>query len=191
MDDTRWPKAILNMISLQKMDIPWIKRVHVLTDKHECTDMQVEISETGIKMIRKFEKEVKAKVSEASEEMRRKRMLTKKSLELYGMYKTTKGCPFNTYKNDRESALFGLARAGRLATRQHRKHWESALDSTCVKCGMETETTKHVVFECNDVYYSEREYAERLGLTEDYCHKKVTETKKILQKWEKETSQIC
>ena len=50
---------------------PWIKRVHVLTDKYGCTDMQVETSETGIKLIRKFEKEVKAKVSTTSEEMRR------------------------------------------------------------------------------------------------------------------------
>ena len=191
MEETRWPKAILDMICLNKMDIPWIKRVHVLTDKYGCQDMQVETSETGIKMIRKFEKDVKAKVSKASEEMWRNRMLTKKSLDLYGMYKTTKGVPFNTYRNDRESALLGLARAGRLSTRQHRMHWESALDSTCVKCGMETETTKHVVFECNDVYHSEREYAERLGLTEDYCHKKVTETRKILRKWEEETSQIC
>ena len=86
-------------------------------------------------------------------------MIAKKSLELYRSYKSTKGLKHGLYEDKRSSKLLALARAGLLPTRKHRRHWEHDLDATCARCGMQDETAKHVVFECNDAYYSEMEYA--------------------------------
>jgi hypothetical protein len=191
MEEHRWPKIILEMISKPNGSSKWHKRVMELMERYHCTQIQLETSDIGVKLQRKLEKEIKTKVTEEAENMWRKNMHYKKSLQLYGKYKTSKGLNRRLYDNSRESALLGLARAGMLNTRQHRRHREINIDNICIKCGMQPETTKHVVFECNDIYHSEREYAQVLGLTEDHRDEKVTGTKQVLRKWEKETSTIC
>jgi hypothetical protein len=191
MEEYRWPKVKLNMMSQYNIETSWIKRVHALTDKYDCKDIKIEETEEGFKMHRKFQKDVKRKVSKQSEEMWRRNMQAKKSLEIYRGFKTTKGLNHRIYHDGRSSALLALARAGFLATRIHRRHREPNWDCICMRCGMQTETTTHVVFQCNDLYYTDTEYAQRLGLTQDHCHKRVADTKRHLLQWEVETSTIC
>lgn len=74
--------------------------------------------------------------------------------------------------------------------RQRLSRIDQNIDPICINCGMVAETTEHVIFECNDPYYSEEDARVALGFGEnaDYC--KIVGTKELLENWEKSTGLI-
>ena len=64
-------------------------------------------------------------------------------------------------------------------------------DRTCRRCGVYEETVKHIVFECNDAYYTDEDFLSRLGLLEEMKDPSlVNDTKRILENWERETNDL-
>ena len=77
-----------------------------------------------------------------------------------------------------------------LPTRSLRKRYDPDLGDTCTRCGMVTEDLRHVLFECNEGYFSEEDLMDRLGLGDHASPALVKTTKKILERWQKKTQNI-
>ncbi|XP_018493890.1 uncharacterized protein LOC108863788 [Galendromus occidentalis] len=109
-------------------------------------------------------------------------------LRVYRHYKDSRTSPVHIYDNSRGSALLALARAGSLPTRVHRSLFSTDPETTCNKCGVYPETLEHVIFNCNECYFTTDELAIKLGLTTELNRHAVESTKRLLEKWERETS---
>ena len=80
-----------------------------------------------------------------------------------------------------------LARTGMLHTRAHTVYSDRI--PICQRCGVYEETVKHVIFECNDPYFTEYDLHKRLGLDEEIQDPPlVSRTKRILENWEGEST---
>ena len=114
-------------------------------------------------------------------------MTLKPSLKTYSAGKKTRGVSNYLYDNSRGSTLLALARANMLPTRAHKMY--TGTDKTCPRCGVYEESMEHIIFECNDIYFTEEELLCRLGLHEEaYNATEVKRTKQILEDWDKKRS---
>ena len=60
---------------------------------------------------------------------------------------------------------------------------------TCPRCGAYEETVLHIIFDCNDAYFTQEDFLKALGLPEEMQDPStVNQTKRILLNWEKETN---
>ena len=91
------------------------------------------------------------------------------------------------FDNSKGSRLLANARAGFLRTRVFRKRFED-LDSTCTKCKSAPETLEHILMECRESDECNQEVSIKLGLHEDSTRDVVNRTKKLLEKWERESA---
>ena len=94
------------------------------------------------------------------------------------------------YDNERGSTLLALARAGMLPTRKYRSKFRR-IQSHCLRCGMEDETTQYVLLECTPHHFNEEELPKKLGLLEELGRGEVGKAKELLLRWERETRVIC
>ena len=118
-------------------------------------------------------------------------METKTSLARYRESKASHGVPEYFYDNSRGSALLALCRAGMLPTRSQLYRSNGQRYTVCLRCGMRPETLAHVIFECNEPFFSEEELIARLALGEEGVNTALTNgTKRLLERWEKETRHI-
>lgn len=190
MNEQKWAKALLNMMELIKFKSTALRRMESLREKYNCDNIAVEISLDGLPLLRKFNKSIKAQVRETENASWRRQMSLKASLDRYSAHKDEIDCTKNTYDNGRGSSLLALARAGLLPTRSQKAKSGLDNDTTCMRCGMRPETMEHVIFECNEAYFTEEDLLARLGLHEGSTPLMIETTKAILQKWEKETQTI-
>lgn len=189
MNDTRWPKAILNMMDLEGVKSRAYTRMLMLQRAFDCENITVEYLE-GRPLIGKYNLEVMKQIKRKQDNMWRRGMETKPSLTLYREYKKGRGTAEHLYDNSRGSALLAMARAGMLPTRRHRTHFEQGIDSICMRCGMDEETLRHVIHECNEVYFTQEDTLLRLGFTHEISWRHISSTKRLLESWEKETTMI-
>src|SRR5215204_640200 len=165
MEDSRWPKAILNLIEIIILKTKMIIRTDQLQNIFECTDITLEYAESGQPLLTQQYSRIKNRVKQKQEEIWQHNMCLKSSLEIYRLGKKTRDTKSFIYDNSRGSTLLALARANMLPVKSH-KMSPSGTDTTCSRCGMYEETVKHVVFECNDIYHTEDDFLLRLGLQE-------------------------
>jgi hypothetical protein len=189
MEDHRWPKAVLNMMDLLGVKTSTYTEMETLRQQYCCSGVELEVSQTGTPLLGRFNARIKEKVRQALDDAWQRGMLSKSSLLRYRSYKRSRGTD-QLYCNSRGSALLAMARAGMLPTRCQRARSEPGIDQNCVKCGMESETLEHVIFECNEIYYTEEDLLKRLGFHEEREPALVAATRKLLEKWELETRRI-
>lgn len=190
MPDHRWPKAMLNMMDLTDLKTEAYKRMDSLMKSFDCENITVEISPLGKPLLEKHGLAIKQAVRKAQENRWREGMLYKTSLRRYREQKICRGINEILYDNSRGSALLAMARAGMLPTTAHISSPVQGEDPFCIKCGMAPETLEHVIFDCNDIYHTEEELLQRLGLHEDHNPEAVYTTKRLLETWERETRRI-
>ena len=112
-------------------------------------------------------------------------MALKSSLDAYRQGKKTPGVQSYLYGNRRGDVLLALARASILPTKNHRKNDDQQQDRTCRRCGVYEETVRHIVFECNDAYYTDEDFLSRMGLLEEMKDPSLVDnTTRILENWE-------
>ncbi|XP_028967767.1 uncharacterized protein LOC100907487 [Galendromus occidentalis] len=135
-----------------------------LTYANSVLTYRLQFDQEGRPLSNIFNKKIKERIRETQEAMWRDNMLLKTSLTTYAKGKKTRGVTSFTYDNSKGSALLALARANMLPTRAHKMY--PGTDKTCPRCGIYEETMEHVIFECNDIYYTGEELLCRLGLHE-------------------------
>jgi hypothetical protein len=181
----RWPKAILSMMDITHQKTKMYKRVEELTSKYECENITLTINEHGTPLLGEYYNKVKKRVKETMDKTWLHDMQLKSSLSVYRSGKTTRGTSSFIYDNSRGSSLLALARADMLPTKSHKMH--SDADTICDRCGVYEETAKHIVFECNDIYFTEEDFQKHLGLIEEQgASPLVSRTKQLLETWEQE-----
>ena len=188
MPDDRWPKAILNMIEMCKIKTSYIKRERELYFRFQF-DTEMSDNEADNRTLATFQKKVKAQIKSVLDENWKEGMRNKTSLSRYREYKQCRGDIEHFYDNSRGSMLLANARAGFLRTRTFRKRFEN-IDETCQRCKTSQETLEHVIMECDDQNCSEEEIRKRLGLLENSSRKIVADTKRRLERWERETTHM-
>ena len=114
----------------------------------------------------------------------------KSSLKRYSQCMESRGVKSHLYDNSRGSSLLATARAGLLLTRERWARIDQEVDPICRNCGMVAETMEHVLFECNDVYFSEEDVRPALGFGQTDVISNASRTKKLLENWERSTVEI-
>ena len=187
MSQTRWPKTILTMQDLTNKRTKMYQETERLRAKYKCEDISLQYDTSGRPLLNLYNRKIKERILEVQTEVWKQNMIAKSSLELYSKGKTSRGVPSGLYDNRRGSVLLALARADMLPTRTHKMN--SGSDKTCPRCGIYEETAKHIIFECNDIYYTEENLLARLGLhTEANTATEVKKAKKVLEDWDKQRS---
>ena len=102
----------------------------------------------------------------------------KPRLQRYREAMDTRGVKGPLYDNNRGSSLLAMARAGMLQTRLHMSKLDHNVDPTCMTCGMVNETMDHVLFECNELYFTQEDAKAALGFGVNKDPKKLADTKK-------------
>ena len=191
MPQHRWPKAVLEMMTIVGIKTKMWHRTQVLADLYNCEQIEVTYTAWGEPCLNLYNTLVKKRVRETQEKRWRQGMMLKSSLDTYRQGRKTRGVQSYLYGNRRGDVLLALARAGILPAKHHRKTDGQQQDRTCRKCGMYEETVKHIIFECNDAYFTDEDFLARLGLLEEMKDPSlVTNTKKILENWERETDDL-
>lgn len=187
MPDHRWPKALMTMIELSNQKTKLYQETEHLRAEYNCEDIRLQYDDTGRPLLGQFGKLIRKRILETQERFWKRNMQLKTSLQNYIKGKNTRGVPSYLYDNSRGSSLLALARANMLPTRARMTN--SGEDKTCPRCGVYDETTEHVIFECNDVYYTEEELLCCLGLNSEANNATdVRRTKRILEDWDKHRS---
>ena len=187
----RWPRAVLDMMSIVGIRTKMWQRTQLLAQIYNCGRLEVVYSPSGQPCLNIYNSQVKKRVRETLENDWRQGMILKSSLDVYRRGKRSLGVQSFLYGNRRGDVLLALARAGLLPTKSHRKYEDPQQDRTCGKCGIYEETVRHVIFECNDAYYTDEDLLSRLGLQEEIKDPSLGQkTKVILETWEKETNDL-
>jgi hypothetical protein len=186
MADNRWPKLILNMMSLVNIQTQSLKRANQLRSRFGCGDIEPTRSEAGELRLGLFNRTIKEQIKQVQNEEWREKMPTKSTLERYRTQKRERGSVQAIYDNSRGSTLLAMARSGTLRTRTWRTRYEPGLDPTCTRCGRLPETIRHVILQCGEDH-EETEVLTRLGLCEERTQRVLNETKRNLEKWERAT----
>jgi hypothetical protein len=190
MSEDRWPKAILSMMDILNAKTTVRTRMELLNQEYSCEDIRVTRASDGRPLFGSFKTKVSRTIKDIETGNWRRAMEAKSSLTLYGLGMTERGVKPYFYDNSRGSTLLALSRAGMLQTRSLRNRIDPDQDSTCRRCGMVAEDLRHVLFECNEGYFSDEETMACLGLGDHTSLALVKSTKKILERWEKETRNI-
>ena len=190
MPHHRWPRTILTMMETLGLKSRWYKRVEELKKIYRCKEIRVQLNTGREPRLQQYYANVAKRIKTTVTDRSLEKMGRKSSLETYRAHADPNRRNACVYTNDRGSSLLALARAGMLPTRWHRRHYEPDIQTHCIKCGMEQETVRHVILECNTAHLDELEFVKRLGLTEEVDHVAVRETKRTLRVWESETRTI-
>lgn len=185
MPASRWPRAILDMIRLQKRNTKTCARMEVLSSKFGCDTLHVEEDERGRVLLGSYYRQLDERIKVAQETIWANGMAGKSMLKLYSVHKESRSSAVHLYDNSRGSALLALARAGSLPTRVYKSHF-STDPETCYRCGVYAETLEHVIFECNDHYYTAEDLITRIGMSDELNLLSVEATKRLLERWERE-----
>ena len=190
MPDSRWPKMILNMIIMCKLNTLFMKREKELRFRFECSDVERELDEKEKLDSVTFHQALRKHMRSKLDEEWRDSMKDKSSLETYRSFKKDRGVTEHFYDNSRGSMLLASGRAGFLKTKVFKVRLEKNSSVLCAKCLRKPETLRHVIMECNDDDDCEEEVQRRLGLHESSSRKMVATTKAILTQWEKNISYL-
>lgn len=183
MDHTRWPKMVLTATEITNTKLKARERLKKLRAVFDLNDLALARSTSGTPMWNTFRKDLKTRVEGKLDSTWKKNMESKSTLGVYRRFKETRGLEKGLYDNSRGSRLLALTRAGMLNTRMRQYAREPSINMNCSKCGA-PETDKHVVLECEEGKYSQREFPCRLGLHPDATSKDLKRTKEILTRWE-------
>lgn len=191
MDNHRWPKKVIDMIEMCNIKVQFTKRVRELIARFECEGLERDPETSEYIRPDRYVKLLGGHIKDVTNNEWNESMKHKTSLSNYRSYKKERGVVEHYYDNSRGSTLLACARAGFLKTKSFRVRLEEGLDTTCSKCGIKPETLNHVVMECNDNDDTdcEIEIQKRLGLHETSTKVMVNDTKRVLERWEKNASQ--
>ena len=188
MPASRWPRAIMDMIILQKLKTKTSGRMEELNSKFDCKTLRVEHDERGGALLGLFYRQLDERIKSSLDITWAKGMADKSMLKMYMQHKESRTSAVHLYDNGRGSALLALARAGSLPTRVYKSHFSTNPETTCGRCGVYAETLKHVIFECNDPYHTTEDLCTRIGLSEELNLPAVDATKRLLERWERENN---
>ena len=87
MKDTRWPKAILNMMNMLNLKTNMVTRTEYLQNIFDCPNIALEYTEGGLPLLNRHFMKIKSRVKDQQEEKWQSDMRQKSSLEMYRMGK--------------------------------------------------------------------------------------------------------
>ncbi|KAH6930609.1 hypothetical protein HPB50_015518 [Hyalomma asiaticum] len=196
MDDERWPRRLFRCASLTGTPTQWCSRLGNLKRKYGMSAKPVVEDR-----MHKWAHAVKTQVCEEETEQWRRAMENKSTLLTYRTHKADIGTE-PLYDNSGGSALLFEARAGALRTLTYRRRFDSSADvdrAICRICGVEEETTEHLVLHCTGLRPDHVEgttYPLALGFRKDntenrVVHRAVHNTKLRLLQWWRKTHRQC
>ncbi|KAH6935574.1 hypothetical protein HPB50_006826 [Hyalomma asiaticum] len=196
MDDERWPRRLFRYASLTGTQTQWCRRLGNLKRKYGMSAKPVVEDR-----MHKWAHAVKTQVCEEETEQWRRAMENKSTLLTYRTHKADIGTE-PLYDNSGGSALLFEARAGALRTLTYRRRFDSSADvdrAICRICGVEEETTEHLVLHCTGLRPDHVEgttYPLALGFRKDntenrVVHRAVHNTKLRLVQWWRKTRRQC
>ena len=185
MPINRWPRIVLEAMETYNFKSKSLQRMEQLEVEFGCSELLIEHLPDGAPWVSKYNSDVRKTVNMSQDKLWRKEMEKKPSLQRYREAIETRGVKGSLYDNNRGSSLLALARAGMLQTRLHLSKLDHNFDPICIKCGMVNETIDHVLFECNEIYFTQEDAKAALGFGENKDRKKLADTKKLLENWER------
>ncbi|KAH6935132.1 hypothetical protein HPB50_003498 [Hyalomma asiaticum] len=196
MDDERWPRRLFRYASLTGTQTQWCRRLGNLKRKYGMTAKPVVEDR-----MHKWAHAVKTQVCEEETEQWRRAMENKSTLLTYRTHKADIGTE-PLYDNSGGSALLFEARAGALRTLTYCRRFDSSADvdrAICRICGVEEETTEHLVLHCTGLRPDHVEgttFPLALGFRKDntenrVVHRAVYNTKLRLVQWWRKTRRQC
>ena len=112
MPETRWPRAILEMIKIQKFDTKTCSKIEELKSRYDCDTLQIEYNEQGKALLGIYYRQLDERIKARQEIDWVNGMADKSLLEMYRCHKESRTSAVHIYDNSRGSALLALARAG-------------------------------------------------------------------------------
>lgn len=189
LPETRWVKAILNMMELTNVKTAAYERMLELRKQFGCEKIELTYLR-GLPCCGKFNRDIREQIGLALDDVWRQEMEEKSTLARYRKFKDKRGSKEVQYENSRGSALLALARAGALPTRVFRTRFTNSdngeREDYCRECQTYPETIEHVLHECGDRYYEDIETDRMLGFTDDPDPASISRAKRRLEIWERE-----
>jgi hypothetical protein len=190
MSPKRWPRMVMDAMATYNFKSKALQRMELLSVDYDCKKLSVESLPDGTPWISKYFTDVRKTVTMCQDKQWRNEMEKKSSLRRYSEAVVSRGVKKRLYDNQRASCLLGMARAGLLGTGQLIAKRQPNVDPICTRCGMRDETIDHVLFECNEAYFTEEDAKAALGFGENWDKTKIDATKTILETWERDSATI-
>ncbi|KAH6948250.1 hypothetical protein HPB50_023300 [Hyalomma asiaticum] len=187
MDDERWPRRLFRYASLTGTQTQWCRRLGNLKRKYGMSAKPV-VEDT----MHKWAHVVKTQVCEEETEQWRRAMENKSTLLTYRTHKADIGT----------EPLYDNSGGRALRTLTYRRRFDSSADldrAICRICGVEEETTEHLVLHCTGLRPDHVEgttFPLALGFRKDntenrVVHRAVHNTKLRLVQWWRKTRRQC